>query len=355
MNTSRPKGGRMPAEWETHERTWMAWPSGGYTLGDTEREANEVRAAWAAVANAIVPFEPVTMVVSPEAVATATSYLDERVNLLTAKLDDAWMRDMGPTFVRTAGRTVSAVNWVFNGWGSQDWASWTNDNRIAKKLAEATGVDVIESPLVNEGGGIHVNGAGTILLTETVQLDPGRNPDWAKKDVEAELKRTLGVQRFIWIPRGLTRDYDDFGTRGHIDIVACFSDTNTILFHAQRNDEHPDYWLSSAVRRQLREVAKSWQRLDTDGTPIGEPLRIIAVPAPDVLRDDDGWVDYSYINHYVCNGAVIMCTFDDPNDVVARRILKRAYPGRKIVGVDARAIFARGGGIHCITQQQPLP
>ena len=355
MNTSRPKGGRMPAEWEPHERTWMAWPSGGYTLGDTEREANEVRAAWATVANAIVPFEPVTMVVSPEAVTTATSYLDERVNLLTAKLDDAWMRDTGPTFVRTAGRTVSAVNWVFNGWGSQDWASWTNDNRIAKKVAETTRVDVIESPLVNEGGGIHVNGAGTILLTETVQLDPGRNPDWAKKDVEAELKRTLGAQRFIWIPRGLARDYDDFGTRGHIDIVACFADANTILFHSQRNDEHPDFWLSRAVRRQLREVAKSWQRLDADGTPVGEPLRIIAVPAPDILRDDDGWVDYSYINHYVCNGAVIMCTFDDPNDVVARRILKRAYPGRKIVGVDARAIFARGGGIHCITQQQPLP
>jgi agmatine deiminase len=343
----------MPAEWEPHDRTWMAWPAGGYALGDTEREAQATRNAWASVANAIVPFEPVTMVVPADDVAIATSFLDERVNIVTAKLDDAWMRDTGPTFVRTAGKTVSAVNWVFNGWGAQDWASWKNDNLVAPTVAATTGVSVIASPLVNEGGGIHVNGAGTILLTETVQLDPGRNPDWSKKDVENELRRTVGVQRFIWFPRGLTRDYDEFGTRGHVDIVACFSDENTVLFHAQRNAEHPDFWISNEVRRILREWAKKWQKRDANGEPLGPPLRVIGIPAPEILRDDDGWVDYSYINHYVCNGAVIMCTFDDPSDAVARRILKRAYPGRKIVGVDARAIFARGGGIHCITQQQP--
>jgi len=355
VDETRPKGGRMPAEWEPHDRTWMAWPAGGYALGDTEREAQVTRNAWASVANAIVPFEPVTMLVPADDVAIATSFLDERINIVTAKLDDAWMRDIGPTFVRTTGKTVSAVNWVFNGWGAQDWASWKNDNLVAPTVAGATSVSVIASPLVNEGGGIHVNGAGTILLTETVQLDPGRNPDWSKKDVENELRRTLGVQRFIWFPRGLTRDYDEFGTRGHVDIVACFSDENTVLFHSQRNAEHPDFWISNEVRRILREWAKKWQKRDADGEPIGPPLRVIGIPAPDILRDDDGWVDYSYINHYVCNGAVIMCTFDDPNDAVARRLLKRAYPGRKIIGVDARAIFARGGGIHCITQQQPSP
>ena len=353
MNEVRPKGGRMPAEWDAHDRTWMAWPANGYTLGETAREAREARTAWAAVANAIVPFEPVTMVVPKAEVEIALEFLDERVNILTAKLDDAWMRDIGPTFVRTAGKTVSAVNWVFNGWGSQDWASWNNDNLIASKIARATGVDVIASPLVNEGGGIHVNGAGTILLTETVQLDPGRNPDWTKKDVENELRRTLGVQRFVWLPRGLTRDYDEFGTRGHVDIVACFADENTVLFHAQRNAEHPDFWISNEVRRILRELAKTWQKRDASGEPVGPPLRVIGIPAPEVLRDDEGWVDYSYINHYVCNGAVIMCSFDDANDETAARILRRAYPGRQIVPVDARAIFARGGGIHCITQQQP--
>ena len=343
----------MPAEWERHDRTWMAWPSSGYTLGATARESKEARSTWAAVANAIVSYEPVTMVVTPGDVAIAQEFLDERVNIIEAKLDDAWMRDIGPTFVRTAGRTISAVNWVFNGWGDQNWASWKNDNQIARTIAAATGVDVIESPLVNEGGGIHVNGAGAILLTETVQLDPGRNPEWTKRDVEAELRRTVGAKRFIWIPRGLTRDYDEFGTRGHIDIVACFADENTVLFHDQRNPEHPDFWISAEVRRILRDVAKTWRTIDSEGHPVGPPLKVQAIPAPEILRDDDGFVDYSYINHYVCNGAVIACAFDDPADEVARRRLARAYPGRDIVMLDARPIFARGGGIHCITQQQP--
>jgi agmatine deiminase len=181
------------------------------------------------------------------------------------------------------------------------------------------------------------------MITETVQLDPGRNPDWTKEQVEAELHRTLGVDHVIWMPRGLTRDYDEFGTRGHIDIVACFANEDTVLFHDQKNQEHPDYWISQEVRRVLKAVRDSE----------GNKLNVISVPAPEVLQDDEGWVDYSYINHYVCNGAVILCAFDDANDEKAKKVLSKAYPGREIVLVDARPLFARGGGIHCITQQQP--
>ncbi len=197
---------------------------------------------------------------------------------------------------------------------------------------------MVTSPLVNEGGGIHVNGAGTVLLTRTVQLGEGRNAHWSQQQVEDELSRTLGVERFIWLERGLTRDYDEFGTRGHVDIVACFSDETTVLFHDQLDPEHPDHAVSAEVRALLETVPG---------------LRVVAVPAPDALRDDEGWVDYSYINHYVCNGAVILCAFDDPGDERAAAILRDAYPGREIVLVDARPLFARGGGIHCITQQQP--
>jgi agmatine deiminase len=328
---------RWPAEWERHERTWMAWPSAGYTLGDTAADVADARSAWSSVANAIVRHEPVTMVVDPSAVAIAREWLHESVQIVEAPLDDAWMRDIGPTFVKAPEGTVLGVDWVFNGWGAQSWATWDHDANIARTIIDHLGAPVVSSSMTNEGGGIHTNGDGTILVTETVQLDPGRNPGWTRDDVERELFGTLGATRVVWVPRGLTRDYDEFGTRGHIDIVATFCNKTTVLYHDQRNPEHPDF----AVSEQVRTILEA------------EGFDAIPVPAPDTLRDDEGFVDYSYINHYVCNNAVILCSFDDPGDEVAKAILEKAYPGRTVELVDARALFARGGGIHCITQQQP--
>ena len=328
----------MPAEWHPHECTWMAWPSAGYTLGDTVEKADQARQTWANVANAIVEFEPVKMIVSPGDEELASSYLDSKVQVFTAPLNDAWMRDIGPTFVLSENLEVAAVDWVFNGWGQQSWASWNHDSQIAKVIGGLENKPVLESSLVNEGGGIHVNGAGTILLTETVQLGEGRNSHLAKSEVESELAAKLGVSKFVWLKRGLTRDYDEFGTRGHVDIVACFASENTILMHDQLDPRHPDFEVSQEVK----------QTLEASGD-----FEIISIPAPKTLTDQDGPVDFSYINHYVCNGAVILCSFDDPNDSVAKAIIEKAYPGRKVVQVDARALFERGGGIHCITQQQP--
>jgi agmatine deiminase len=319
----------------------MAFPPAGPTSADLDAEGlGEVRRAWAAVANAVVRFEPVTIVVDPDDVATARALLDPAVELVEAPLDDAWMRDMGPTFVHDDAGEVRAVDWVFNGWGARHWATWGQDQHVARFVAGAAGVAVESSSLTNEGGGIHVDGEGTVLVTETVQLDPGRNQGWTREQVEVELRRLLGVETVVWLRRGLTRDYEDFGTSGHVDIVACFADPGTILVHDQRNPEHPDHAVSVEVR-DLLAAAGDW--------------RIVAVPAPDVLRDHEGFVDYSYINHYVCNGAVILCAFDDPGDERAAAILREVYPGREIVLVDARTIFSRGGGIHCITQQQPSP
>jgi len=329
----------MPAEWEPHDRTWMAWPASGYTLGDDAAEADAARRAWAAVANAIVEYEPLTMAVPPADVEIARGLLDARIDILELPLDDAWMRDIGPTFVHEPDGSLAGIDWVFNGWGAQDWATWDLDAQAARAVSGEAGVPVVGSELINEGGGIHVDGEGTVLLTRTVQLGEGRNADWTQEQVEEELRRTLGAHRFVWLDRGLTRDYDEFGTRGHVDIVACFSKPGTVLVHDQRDPEHPDFEVSREVEALLR----------------AEGFEVIGVPAPDVLRDDEGWVDYSYINHYVCNGAVIMCAFDDPGDERAAQVLAGAYPGRAIVPVDARELFARGGGIHCITQQQPSP
>ena len=328
----------MPPEWAPHERTWMAWPTSGYTLGADSTEAEKAFQAWSAVANAIVPFEPVSVLVNPDGIDIARSWLDPAIELVPAPLDDAWMRDMGPTFVVADDGSLAGVDWIFNGWGACSWAKWENDATAARSVCESAGVPIVSSAMVNEGGGIHVDGEGTVLVTRTVQLGEGRNAHWTSQQVEDELRRTLGVENVVWLERGLTRDYDEYGTRGHVDIVACFSDSKTLLFHDQRNPEHPDYEISAQVRALVETLPG---------------LRVIPIPAPDVVRDDKGWVDYSYINHYICNGAVILCAFDDPGDERAAAILREVYPDREIVLVDAREIFALGGGIHCITQQQP--
>jgi agmatine deiminase len=328
----------MPAEWARHERTWMAWPSSGYTLGETEGEAMEARETWAAVANAVVRFEPVSMLCESEDLEIARAFLNPAVELIPADLNDAWMRDIGPTFVKDSAGKLAGVNWVFNGWGAQHWATWDKDAKAAEFINDKIKVATVHSPLINEGGGLHVNGAGKVLLTETVQLGEGRNSTWSKEEVEAEIHSKLGTSEAIWLRRGLTRDYDEFGTRGHVDIVACFAGENTILFHNQENPEHPDFAISQEVRRTLEEAGD---------------FELVAIAAPTTLCDENGFVDYSYINHYVVNGAVILCGFGDANDGRAVASLQKAYPDREIVLVDARPLFARGGGIHCITQQQP--
>ncbi len=192
-------------------------------------------------------------------------------------------------------------------------------------MAEQAGAPVVSSPLVNEGGGIHVDGEGTVLVTRTVQLDSGRNPDWDEAAVEAELERTLGARRVIWLERGLTRDYDEFGTRGHVDIVATFSSPGTVLVHRQDDPGHPDFEVSRAIAEQLR----------------AERLTVVEVPAPRFTHDEHGPVDYSYINHTLVNGGVVLCGFGEPEaDARAASIMAEAYPGRRVELVDARPLFA---------------
>lgn len=343
MDSDGPSTWRMPEEGAPHERTWMAFPTDGYTLGESPEDAHEARATWAEVANAIAEFEPLVMVVNPGDEPIARRLLSASIDIETAPLNDAWMRDMGPTFVHDADGALGAVCWTFNGWGAQEWAQWDKDSAIGRTVAKLAGATTIESPMVNEGGGIHVDGRGSVLLTETVQLDPGRNPTYSHHDVEAEIARTIGATDVIWLPRGLTRDSEKFGTRGHVDIVATFTHDGRVLYHNQTNPEHPDF----EVSRHIFDVLSDARHAE------GAIVDVVPMPAPTALRDAEGWVDYSYINHLVVNGGVIACGFDDPMDAVAAEILAAEYPGRDVVTVDARPLFARGGGIHCITQQQP--
>jgi agmatine deiminase len=339
-------GWRMPAETTRHDRTWMAFPREGLTLGDTDAAREEGYDAWTAVARAVAEFEPVTMVADPSEIERARRMLGSGIEILEAPLDEFWMRDVGPTFVVDDDRpgVLGAVDWTFNGWGAPDWAEWRLSAELGRIVGAAAGAEIVSSLLVDEGGGIHVDGEGTVLLTETVQLDPRRNPFADRARVEAELARTIGATTFVWLPRGLTRDYDDFGTNGHVDIVATIASPGRLLLHRQDDPSHPDH----AVTRELREVLEQ----QTDAA--ARPLEIIDLPAPETVKDHEGFVDWSYVNHLVVNDGVIACGFGEAKaDAAARGILAEAYPGRRVVMVDARPIFDRGGGIHCITQQQP--
>lgn len=336
----------MPAEWAPHIATWMQFPTGNFTFGPTgSGSLVRYQRKWAEVANAVSRFEPVLMVVHPEDVDSARSLLGDGVEIMSAAIDDAWARDSGPTFLRSAAGGLGAVHWRFNAWGQGDHMTYDNDASIGAVIARASGARLFESAMVNEGGGLHVDGNGTVMVTRTVQLDPDRNPGWTQRQVEDELSRCLGAGNVIWLERGLTKDYDDFGTSGHVDILATFTPSGQVLVHVQTDPTHPDHGVSREILATLRAARDAG----------GNPLRIVEMPAPRTTHDDEGIVDWSYINHYVCNGAVIMCTFDDPNDDQAAGILAAAYPGREIVRLDSREIFECGGGVHCITQQVPAP
>lgn len=337
-------GYRMPAEWDHHIATWMQFPTGNFTFGRSGSESLvRYQQAWADVANAVAVFEPVLMVCHPNDMFAAQEMLGDGVELLIETIDDAWARDSGPTFLLDGAGRLGAVDWRFNAWGNGRYLSFENDARIGGVIARASGAVVFESSMVNEGGGIHVDGRGTVMVTETVQLDPDRNPGWSRGQVEEELAGFIGAPNVIWLKRGLTKDYDEFGTSGHVDILATFTPEGSVLVHCQDNPTHPDHEVSSELLATLRGAADAH----------GQPLRIVEMPAPVTTHANGEIVDWSYINHYVCNGAVLMCAFDDANDDAAAAVLAAAYPGRQVVRVDARLIFECGGGIHCITQQVP--
>jgi agmatine deiminase len=334
---------RMSAETTPLDRVWMAFPVDCLSIG---ADPDATYRAWAAVANEASRFVSVAIVVDPSEHDRAKRLLTANIEQIEAPLDDCWMRDIGPTFVVDDARpgVLGAVDWVFNGWGAQHWSRWDHDQLIGGLVAEHANATLIPSLLVNEGGGIHVDGEGTVLVTQTVQLDPGRNPYANRRLVEQELQRTIGAEKVIWLPRGLHRDYDDLGTRGHVDMVACMPSPGRVLLHQQRNPNHPDHVLHQELRSFFAD--------QTDAR--GRTFEVVDVPAPEVQRDDEGFVDYSYINHVPVNGGVLACGFGEPAaDRRAAAILAEEYPGREIVTIDARPILSRGGGIHCITQQQP--
>jgi agmatine deiminase len=329
----------MPAEWTPHRACWMAWPSANPQWPDLAA----VERDYAGVANAIARFEPVVMVADPSNAVHARQLCGAGVEVLEMRLDDSWMRDTGPSFVRHAGSgALAGIDWRFNCWGGYV-AKYQQDAQTAIRVLDHLGLPAYHSSLTLEGGAFHVDGDGTLMITESVALNPNRNWGLDRRAAEAELCRATGARAIIWLPgdpEGITGDMTD----GHIDGIACFVEPGVALFELDRSAP-PDI---AALERENRRALE----LATDAR--GRRLEIIdLVSEHEGIGADQELFCRSYINYYLPNGGLVMPAYGVPGDEIVRETLQAVYPEREIVMADINAIAPGGGGIHCITQQQP--
>lgn len=359
MPTTTPRidGFRMPAEWDRHSGCVMIWPE----RPDNWRDgAGPAQAAFTAVASAIARYEKLTMIVSPRQVETARTALPDTVRLLAIDTDDSWARDVGPVFVIDAKSRLRAVDFPFDAWGGLEhglYAPWDRDDALARNLCEALSVPRYRAPCIVEGGAIHVDGAGTALVTESCLLDPVRNPGVTRADVETWLADYLGAPETIWLGAGVPEDE----TGGHVDNLACFAAPGRVLLTWCDDPADPHHAVSrdAAARLEAATDARG-QRLTIEKLPMPPRMTITEAEASGVASADNGMnraagtrLAASYVNFYIANGAVIAPGFGAGTDDVARTVLARNFPGRDIVMLPAREILLGGGNIHCITCQIP--
>jgi agmatine deiminase len=330
-------GYAMPAEWVPHERCWMAWPCRAGMWG---ARLGAARSAYAAVARAIARFEPVAMIARPDDALVARGMLGDIVPVRPLPLDDSWLRDIGPTFVRHPERGLAGVAWRFNAWGGK-YADYADDAQLARRLLSQLGVPCLAAPFVLEGGAIHVDGEGTALVTEQCLLNPNRNPGLGRAEIEQHLRDWLGVRTVIWLGRGLVDDETD----GHVDNLACFVKPGVVMALVESDPRDPNFPV----------LADNFMRLSAATDARGRKLEIIGVHEPAARHVDGRRLALSYINFYRANGGAVVPRFDDPRDAEFEAKLARALPDLAIAPVAASDIVFGGGGIHCITQQQPRP
>jgi agmatine deiminase len=356
-STPAADGYRMPGEFEPHRGCWMAWPE---RPDNWRLDAGPAQEAFAAIAEAITASEPVTMAASAAQLARARAALSPSVRVVEISTDDAWMRDIGPTFVTDGSEDLRGVDWRFNAWGGLDgglYARWDRDERAAQQVLEVEGAGRYRAPLVLEGGSVHVDGEGTVITTEECLLNRNRNPDLSQAQIEQALRDYLGAESVIWLGRGLHNDETD----GHVDNLACFVRPGVVLLSWIEEQDDPSYEIS---RHAL-------ERLEHARDARGRTLEVIKMPAPGPLfiseeeargvrpargsrpRAAGDRMAASYVNFYPGTERVVFPLLEEGTDDAAAEVLRGCFPGREIAGVPAREILLGGGNIHCITQQVP--
>ena len=329
--TPRDDGFAMPAEWEPHEACLMEWPT-VTRRGFWADRFDEAKRDYAAVANAVAAFEPVVMVCDPEQRAEARALCAEGVEILPLPIDDSWMRDNGPIFVRDANDRVALVHFRFNSWGER-FHPYDRDAEVPRHLAAHLGMRRYEAPFVLEGGSFFVDGEGTLLTTEQCLLNPNRNPNLSREQIEQGLRDFLGVETVVWLGRGHSTDRD---TDGHIDGVLIYLAPATVALLAPEDPSDPDH---ESGRENLERLlaardarGRSFEVIPFQTTPPG------TVP---------------YLNVYLPNGGAIVPVAGRREDAEALERIEKLFPEREVVPVPGACLTYGGGGPQCITQQLP--
>lgn len=357
--TPREDGFFMPGEFEPHSRCWMLWPE---RKDNWRQNALPAKRAFATIAKTIAQFEPVVMGVSKQEIDNAVKFLSSShaISLVEMEADDAWMRDVGPTFVKNRTGEVRGIDWGFNAWGGLNgglYFPWDKDEKIAGTVMKTFNIKGYKAPITLEGGAIHTDGEGTLLTTEQCLLNPNRNPSLSKEKIESILKNYLGIDTIIWLGQGVYMDETD----GHVDNLCCFTKPGEILLHWTDDPCDPQYEISLDAFKRLSKAR------DSKGRPFTihklhqpGPLYMSEEESKSIEKNNQGMIRKkgkrlaaSYVNFYIANSGIVMPVFDDPHDDEAIALVQSVFPGRKIVPVMTREILLGGGNIHCITQQQP--
>ena len=337
----RAVGWYAPADHVPHTRTWMAWPARRDIWGN---QLEGARQDIARIARAITRYEPVSLVVRPDQARDASAQCGKGVEIVQLVNDDCWMRDMGPLFLINGSGDLAGVDLNFNGWGNKQ--VHVNDALIAQEVLERLGIPRFVAPFVSEGGALEVDGNGTVMATESSIINRNRNFSQTKAQLTTEICEFLGAYRVIWV-RGL-RGQDI--TDDHIDGLARFVGPAHVVVDQPANPDAQGPWADS--ERQALTV------LENSSDANGQTLECVISRESSTIpphRDPNSFVNV-YVNWYVCNSAVLLPAFgDEASDGRARALVAALYPDREVVQLRIDALAAGGGGIHCVTQQQPSP
>lgn len=349
-NSPAAAGYRMPAEWETHEATWLAWP---HNITDWPGKFQVIPWVYADIVRHLAEDETVHILVNDERTKKRAASMLERNNVNMAAVqfhikttERVWTRDSGPIFIQNAAGDTAITNWHFNAWAKYD--NWQNDDLVPDTAASYLKMKQFKpeagSPrrrVVLEGGSIDVNGAGLLLTTEECLLSDiqARNPGLTRQEVEQVMCDFLGIKKVLWLKNGVLGD----DTHGHIDDLARFTDENTIVIASEDNPDDGNY----ENLRENMELLKTMTNLD------GKPFNIVPLPMPAPVIFDGERLPASYANFYIANEKVLVPTFNDPKDREALGLLQELFPSRKIVGVHSLDLVWGLGTLHCMTQQQP--
>ncbi len=322
----------MPEEADPHERTFMQWPV-NLAVYEERQFLDDTQWVIAEIANTVVEFEPVVMLMAPEHEVAARRKLSQAVEIWPVPTDDLWVRDSGPIFVRNSAGALAIVDVNFNGWGNR--VPHSRDAQVSAEVARRMGLPLLDSGVVGEGGGVETDGQGTLMAHESSWVNPNRSP-LSRDVIEERLLAALGAEKMIWAPGLKGLDVTD----AHIDGLARFAAPGTVLIQLPEQIWPGDPWSASAY--------ETYEILASSTDARGRPLDLV------VVREPDEGAQSAYANYYVFNGGVLASALGDPEtDAEAAETLGRLYPGREVLMLDTNVLGELGGGIHCATQQQP--